>query len=99
MMSRLVPERPRARMANVSTVQLEILEARGHEYACCGGRDPSRDRCTNVGARDRGTRGGSSTEQVEDTGYGGGSRPLDGHQEEGRGLALHSHLARSLHAS
>src|SRR4029079_7367056 len=98
MMSRLVPGTGGARMAHVSTVQLEILEARGHEYACCGGRDPSRDRSSNVGARDRGTRGGAVAQQVEDAGYGRRARPVDGHQEEGRKLAFHPHVARPLHA-
>src|SRR5678815_5515805 len=39
----------------------------GHEYACCGGRDPARDSGTDVGSRDRGASWSAPTEQVKDS--------------------------------
>src|SRR5262245_40489389 len=67
-MSRLVPEPRGARMAPVSTLRTKRFSRGrhdGHEYACCGGRDPARDSGTDVGSRDSGASWSAPAEQVE----------------------------------
>src|ERR1700733_1479199 len=79
LMSRLVPKNASARMATFSTTTAGISntswEARGHEHACCGGRDPARDFGSHVSARDRGARRRTVAQQVQDARHGRGARP------------------------